>query len=142
MNSEQKKESSMTDTPQFYNGETTDQSPKKSSRTSRAIYRLPKEDKNGHPITIAVECVEGGGNVPRNAASFRQLTRDFEIDMETEIESVAAMAETVLNALRVLQPGEVEIEFGIELGGEMGIPLITKGEAKGNFKVTLKWNKS
>ena len=41
-------------------------------------------------------------------------------------------------AIRV-KPGEVEIEFGIELGGEMGIPLVTRGEAKANFKVTLKW---
>jgi len=125
--------------PQFFQGESNDQSSTKSLRTDRAIYKLPRKDKNGNPIIIAVECIEGGGNVPRNATSFRKLAHEIEVDLEAEFESVAAVAESVLKSLKALRPGEVEIEFGVELGGEMGIPLVTKGEAKANFKVTLKW---
>jgi hypothetical protein len=136
------KEVAMTRPPQIFHGETTDKSLTKSPRTNRAIYLLSRKDKHGQPLTIAVECIEGGGNVPRNATSFRKLAQNLEVDLEAEFESVAAVAESVLNSLKALRPGEVEIEFGVELGGEMGIPLVTKGEAKANFKVTLKWKES
>ena len=119
--------------PQFFKNQTPN------TRTNRAIYKLPSKDSNGEPITIVVECIDGGGNVPRNAASFRDLAK--KLDLEHEFKSVAAVAESVLNSLKAVQPDEVEIEFGVELGGEMGIPLVTKGEAKANFTVTLKWAK-
>lgn len=32
---------------------------------------------------------------------------------------------------------KVTLEFGIELGGEAGIPYVTKGTAKSNLKVTV-----
>jgi Trypsin-co-occurring domain 1 len=127
--------------PQFFHGGGPEKGSARSDNSDRAIYRLAKSDKNGKPLTIAVECVEGGGNLPRNATSFRKLSREIQADLESEFESVAAVAESVLACLKALQPGGVEIEFGVELGGELGIPLVTKGEAKANFKVTLKWGK-
>jgi hypothetical protein len=60
--------------------------------------------------------------------------------LEKEMEKVGYMAQTVVETLKRLSPGELEVEFGIELGGQAGIPLITKHEAKANFKVTLKWS--
>lgn len=127
---------------QFYQSKTTARSSAKSPRTDLAIYQLSRKDKDGKPITIAVECIKGGGNVPRNATSFRNLAHKLEVDLEAEFESVTAVAESVLNSLKSMRPGEVEIEFGVELGGEMGIPLVTKGEAKANFKITLKWKEA
>jgi hypothetical protein len=32
---------------------------------------------------------------------------------------------------------KVSLEFGIEIGGEAGIPYITKGTAKSNLKITV-----
>jgi hypothetical protein len=101
----------------------------------RALYKVATQDG---ALIVAVECVEGGGNVPKNASSLRDVAA--RLDLESELKVVAAVAEAVLDRLRALQPGAVEIEFGVELGGEMGIPLVTKGEAKANFKVTLKWS--
>jgi hypothetical protein len=37
------------------------------------------------------------------------------------------------------RPSECEIEFGISLGAEGGIPFFTKGSVAANFKVTIKW---
>jgi hypothetical protein len=128
------------DVQQFFNRDTGHKPSENFARTDRAIYRLARTDADGKPIKIAVECVSGGGNVPRNATSFRSLQK--EIDLDGEFESVVGMADSVLTALKKLRPGEVEVEFGVELGGEMGIPLVTKGEAKANFKVTLKWKNS
>ncbi len=33
---------------------------------------------------------------------------------------------------------EVTLEFGIELGGEAGVPYVTKGTAKSHLKITVK----
>jgi len=36
-------------------------------------------------------------------------------------------------------PDSVQIEFGLQLGGESGVPFITKGSAQANIKVTIIW---
>jgi hypothetical protein len=33
---------------------------------------------------------------------------------------------------------EVTLEFGVEVGGEAGVPDVTKGTAKSNLKITVK----
>jgi hypothetical protein len=46
-----------------------------------------------------------------------------------------------LNAFRKLaiaNVDEVTLQFGIEIGGEAGIPYITKGQAKSNLNITVK----
>ncbi|MGB7443433.1 MAG: CU044_2847 family protein [Coleofasciculaceae cyanobacterium] len=45
-----------------------------------------------------------------------------------------------LNALRkvaVANVDKVTLEFGIEIGGEAGVPYVTKGTAKSNLKITV-----
>ena len=103
--------------------------------TNRAVYTIPGGNKGEVPTLVLVECSEGTGNVPRNATSFQDLKLSF----QNEMDAVGRVAQTVVDTLKKLNPGEVEIEFGIELGGSAGIPMITKHEAKANFKVTLKW---
>lgn len=107
-----------------------------STRKETAIYEIGMCD--GKPLTIAVECVNGGGNVPRNAASIKNVVT--KLNLEQELAIVALMAEKAFTALKAVNPGEIEIEFGVELGGEMGIPFL-KSEGKANFNITLKWSK-
>lgn len=101
------------------------------------VYSVAAAQTGQQPLRVAVEVVDGGGNVPRTATSFSEVAG--QVGLESELEAVAAVARTVLDSLTALRPGAVEIEFGVELGGQLGIPLVTKGEAKANFKVTLKW---
>lgn len=110
-----------------------------SAQTARGVYVYSVEpvEPGEPPVRVAVEVVEGGGNVPRTATSFTEVAA--QVGLDSELRAVAAVARTVLQVLTELKPGALEIEFGVELGGEMGIPLVTKGEAKANFKVTLKW---
>lgn len=105
--------------------------------TNRALYTIPGKD-GAEETQVLVECIDGGGDVPRNATSFRDFASR---NMETEMVAVARVAETVVDTLKRLSPGTVQIEFGIELGGKAGIPLITSHEGKANFKVTLKWER-
>jgi Trypsin-co-occurring domain 1 len=43
------------------------------------------------------------------------------------------------NANEKLKVSKVTLEFGIQLGGESGVPFIAKGTAQGNVKVTIDW---
>lgn len=52
-------------------------------------------------------------------------------------EAGAALMGAIAQA--VSKPKSCSIEFGIEAGGEVGVPLITKGKASANFNVTLTW---
>lgn len=37
------------------------------------------------------------------------------------------------------KPKACSIEFGVNVGGEAGVPFVTKGTVGANFKVALKW---
>ncbi|APX12916.1 CU044_2847 family protein [Tateyamaria omphalii] len=39
-------------------------------------------------------------------------------------------------------PEEIGMEFGIDVGGEAGIPFVTKGTMNANFKVSVVWRKA
>ncbi|NMG20655.1 CU044_2847 family protein [Brasilonema bromeliae] len=40
------------------------------------------------------------------------------------------------------KPNKVTLEFGLQMGGEAGIPLVAKGTSQANVKVTIEWNLS
>jgi hypothetical protein len=40
------------------------------------------------------------------------------------------------------RPDELEIEFGVSIGGEAGIPFVSKGKIDANFTVTVRWSRS
>jgi hypothetical protein len=45
-----------------------------------------------------------------------------------------------LNAFKqipIAEVNKVTLEFGIEIGGEAGVPYVTKGTAKSNMKITV-----
>jgi hypothetical protein len=47
--------------------------------------------------------------------------------------------EKAYGALADRKPKKFTIEFGVTLGGEAGVPLVTKGTASATFKVTATW---
>lgn len=128
----------MSEIPQFF-GQPTVQ-PANPEATDRALYRLSNPDNQQEDFLIMVEGVEGTGNVPRNATSFTKIID--RVDLEKQLNAAAAMARLAIDAMLPLAPGEVQMEFGIELGGELGIPTVTKVEGKANFKITLTWKET
>jgi hypothetical protein len=89
-------------------------------------------------FTIMVEGMEGAGNVPRNATGLANIIP--RLDLDKQLRAAAAMAELALGSLKQLGPDELSLEFGIELGGTFGVPLVTHGTTTANFTVTLKWS--
>lgn len=97
----------MTPPRQFFQEGSGRQQAVRSVRRKVAIYQLPGKARNGEQLAIAVECVEGGGNVPRNAA-FSKFAKKLETDITKELESVTAVAEvgdTVLTLDLATAPG-------------------------------------
>jgi hypothetical protein len=41
-----------------------------------------------------------------------------------------------------IPPSKVTLEFGLQTGGETGVPFVTKGTAQANVKVTIEWDLS
>ena len=56
--------------------------------------------------------------------------------------TILGYSSIVLNAVKeanLLSPESVTLEFGVQLGGEAGVPFITKGTVQANVKVTVVW---
>lgn len=60
-------------------------------------------------------------------------------DIVRMINEIGAAAQA---AARTLNPDKLSMEFGLEAGGEAGIPFVTKGTATASFKVAVEWTKN
>ncbi|XZN96727.1 MAG: CU044_2847 family protein [Microcoleus sp.] len=61
--------------------------------------------------------------------------------------TVNGYAEILLDAIQdgvvnKLAPSKVIMEFGVQAGGETGVPFVTKGSAQANVKITIEWDLS
>lgn len=63
---------------------------------------------------------------------------------EAIVNTVQGYTMTVLDAVKAgvsaHPPDKVSLEFGLEIGGETGVPFVTKGSAQANINVTVEWN--
>lgn len=80
-----------------------------------------------------------------NKNILEERTENFKNGLETTIQNYSTI---VLNSIQNINnnPSEhitklknIQLEFGVQIGGEMGIPFITKGSVASNVKVTLTW---
>jgi hypothetical protein len=81
----------------------------------------------------------GGSVVPQMSFD------EFVEGSEEQFQQVASVVETAGNAFvdrmrkLAVKPTMCAIEFGVNAGGEAGIPWVVKGTAQANFKVTIQW---
>jgi hypothetical protein len=70
-----------------------------------------------------------------------ERTKKFQQTLESTVNGYAAMMlGTIKQGLKdSLTPNKVTLEFGLQLGGEAGVPFVTKGTAEANVKVTIEW---
>ncbi|MDJ0518468.1 MAG: CU044_2847 family protein [Trichodesmium sp. MO_231.B1] len=66
----------------------------------------------------------------------RQLIQHAQI-IESTIRAYTIIGLNAFKKKAIPNVEKVTLEFGIELGGEVGIPYVTKGTAKSNLKVTV-----
>lgn len=58
--------------------------------------------------------------------------------LEEALASLQPSLSKVTKTLQAVAPDEMELEFGLKMGGETGI-IVAKGTAEVNFRVTLCW---
>jgi hypothetical protein len=61
------------------------------------------------------------------------------------VSTVRGYSRIVLNTVQksmtdLRSPSKVTMEFGLQAGGETGVPFVTKGTAQANVKVTIEWD--
>ncbi|HLP88588.1 MAG TPA: CU044_2847 family protein [Nostocaceae cyanobacterium] len=66
----------------------------------------------------------------------QKMTQNFLVIQNT----IRAYTVHTLNSFKqmpIANVDKVTLEFGIEMGGEVGVPYVTKGTAKSNMKITV-----
>ena len=61
--------------------------------------------------------------------------------LSAALEQLQPMLATVKDKLAAAGPAEVEVKFGVKLGGETGL-ILAKGTAEVNLEITMTWNRT
>jgi Trypsin-co-occurring domain 1 len=112
-----------------------------------ALMRMPIEDGpdgvGAGFILVEVDRQDVGGSVELTAddASGRDVARAPQT-LADAFDRLGPALNTMLLKLRSAEhaPDEIQMEFGLKLGGETGI-IFAKGTAEANFAVTVTWAK-
>jgi hypothetical protein len=66
----------------------------------------------------------------------RQVLPNFQTVQKT-IQAVTVHTLNAFKQVAIANVDKVTLEFAIEIGGEAGVPYVTKGTAKSNLKITV-----
>jgi hypothetical protein len=101
-----------------------------------ALVKVPLS--SGEDVTIEVD----QGDVPDDLALASpypgQLTARMAASLEDGLDTLKPALEAIVDRLAAARPQEFSVEFGIRVGGEVGV-YIAKGTTEVNFLVTMKW---
>lgn len=97
--------------------------------------------------TILIELAEepkivASSAVTEGTAGVADLAEKLDRVAATIVGVCSSLHKQAYTALGAMQPDSFELEFGVTLAGEAGLPLVTKGTAECTFKVTAKWEPS
>lgn len=100
-------------------------------------------DGEGRPkFTIEAETTTGSaGPFATRALSVNDAVTDLQNVGEAIAETCAHIAGTVKSRLAEAHPHEFELTFGVKLGGEGGLPGITKVKGEATFEVRATWQR-
>jgi hypothetical protein len=98
------------------------------------IYVEATEDVNAPPVSIEELAEEE--SLSDKGGDITQIIQNFQAIQST----IRAYTTYTLNAfkqVKIADVNKVTLEFGIQIGGETGIPYVTKGTAQSNLKITV-----
>lgn len=97
------------------------------------IFMEATEDVNAPPI---LEPTEEEALIDKGGMNVAQMGQNFQAIEST----IRAYTNYTLNAFKQVASANVDkvtLEFGIKVGGEAGVPYVTKGTAESNLKITV-----
>ncbi|MDJ0703302.1 MAG: CU044_2847 family protein [Leptolyngbyaceae cyanobacterium MO_188.B28] len=100
----------------------------------------PEEDEDSRELTRADmgRSAKGlwGANHNQSMDPREHVAQSFRA-IETTIRTYTTYTLNAFKELAVANVDKVTLEFGIKVGGEAGIPYVTKGTAESNLKITV-----
>jgi hypothetical protein len=78
---------------------------------------------------VELESVEENA-IKGSSKHFKEIAKVAEAAGQSFVSRMSKMAN---------KPASCSIQFGVDVGGEAGIPLVTKGTVGANFSVTIEW---
>jgi hypothetical protein len=88
---------------------------------------------------IQIEPVVDQMTPQADTSGFTKVSEERLKEIGTEIQRMATLLVSSIKPDK-LTPKELEIEFGIGIKGEGGIPFFAKGSVETNFAVRAKWD--
>ncbi|WP_205879063.1 CU044_2847 family protein [Leptolyngbya sp. BC1307] len=108
-------------------------------------YREALEDADGTTYTVLIESANPAelpdvGGVDSDRETYG-LTEDIQAQLKNIHGTIRAYTWYVIGAFKNLAGAEVEeinLKFGMKIGGKAGLPIFTEGTAESNFEVSVK----
>jgi len=94
--------------------------------------------ETGGVILIQVAHVSGAVSPQSNSEAFTAATEKRLDEVASLIRNSCSKMATGLLGM-ASSPAEIQMEFGVDVGGEAGVPFVTKGTINANFKVSVTW---
>jgi hypothetical protein len=105
---------------------------------------ITMKGKNHEDIFIEVEeektKLTRGGKIDEITDKAKEYARDFSRVGDYIMIVCDDIYTKYQAAVEGVRPDALEIEFGIKISGEAGVPFVSKGSAEATIKVTAKWN--
>ncbi|MBD2358152.1 hypothetical protein H6G41_26670 [Tolypothrix sp. FACHB-123] len=105
------------------------------------IYIEATEDLNIPVVNNAVldeeEEEEALVNKGMSSDQIRQKMMQNFLSIQNTIRTYTVYTLNAFKQIPIANVDKVTLEFGIEMGGEAGVPYVTKGTAKSNMKITV-----
>ena len=104
------------------------------------IYVEATEDVNVPILTteeLAEEEEEALVDKRMNPQQIRQKMMQNFLSIQNTIRAYTIYTLNAFKQIPTANVNKVTLEFGIEMGGEAGVPYVTKGTAKSNMKITV-----
>lgn len=99
---------------------------------------MPLERGSDEVLIFEVDRSETPGDLVLASADPEKLADRSRLTLEEAFGKLKPSLQKIVHQLRELSPAETVVEFGLKIGGEMGV-VIARGTAEVNFTVRMSW---
>ncbi|MEV7372993.1 CU044_2847 family protein [Streptomyces sp. NPDC090301] len=110
-----------------------------SAMSDGQLFTMALDAEGGDTAVFEVDGDFGGSDLELAAGG--DVVGRARVSLSQALDQVRPVLARVVETTRDLGPEEVEIEFGLKMGGETGV-IIAKGTAEVNFAIRLVWHRS
>ena len=99
---------------------------------------MPLEQGSDEVLVFEADRGEVSGDLVLASADPGQLADRTRVTLEEALGNLRPSLQKIVHLLGELSPDETVVEFGLKLGGEIGV-VIARGTAEVNFTVRMSW---